>query len=93
MGSILEHYDSDSNFPVLGFGGRPHLGAAANHCFSVNRNEVNPEVHGISAILDVYRCGREIGRYVLGSEMLLLLLLGSGFVLDVKKCSVYSRIR
>ncbi|CAM9489319.1 unnamed protein product, partial [Laminaria digitata] len=55
VGSILEHYDSDANFPVLGFGGRPHSGGAAVHCFSVNRNEANPEVHGISAILEVYR--------------------------------------
>eukprot|EP00904_Undaria_pinnatifida_P009983 jgi/Undpi1/6114/HiC_scaffold_20.g08599.m1 len=55
VGSILEHYDTDCNFPVLGFGGRPHPGGPAVHCFSVNRNEDNPEVHGISTVLNVYR--------------------------------------
>ena len=55
MGKILEHYDADKRFPVLGFGGCPIPGAPAVHCFAVNGREHDAEVHGIEAILDVYR--------------------------------------
>lgn len=56
VGSILEYYDSDKRFPVLGFGGCPVPGSPALHCFAVNGQEDDPEVHGVDAILDVYRC-------------------------------------
>eukprot|EP00903_Cladosiphon_okamuranus_P009585 g9125.t2 len=55
VGKILEHYDTDKRFPVLGFGGCPIPGAPALHCFAVNGKEHDSEVHGIGAILDVYR--------------------------------------
>eukprot|EP00752_Nemacystus_decipiens_P010181 g9072.t3 len=55
VGKILEHYDADKRFPVLGFGGCPIPGAPAVHCFAVNGREHDAEVHGIEAILDVYR--------------------------------------
>ncbi|CAM9668630.1 unnamed protein product [Pylaiella littoralis] len=55
VGKILEHYDTDKRFPVLGFGGCPIPGAPALHCFAVNGREDDPEVQGIEAILDVYR--------------------------------------
>ncbi|CAN0236225.1 unnamed protein product, partial [Ectocarpus sp. 8 AP-2014] len=55
VGKILEHYDSDKRFPVLGFGGCPIPGAPAIHCFAVNGREDDPEVHGVESILDVYR--------------------------------------
>ncbi|CAN0236864.1 unnamed protein product [Ectocarpus sp. 6 AP-2014] len=54
VGKILEHYDSDKRFPVLGFGGCPIPGAPAIHCFAVNGREDDPEVHGVESILDVY---------------------------------------
>ncbi|CAM9341780.1 unnamed protein product [Scytosiphon promiscuus] len=55
VGSILEHYDTDKRFPVLGFGGCPVSGDPVLHCFAVNGNGENPEVQGVDAILDVYR--------------------------------------
>lgn len=56
VGSILEYYDSDKRFPVLGFGGCPVPNSPALHCFAVNGREDDPEVLGIDSILDVYRC-------------------------------------
>ncbi|CAM9101606.1 unnamed protein product, partial [Hapterophycus canaliculatus] len=47
VGKILEHYDTDKRFPVLGFGGCPIPGAPALHCFAVNGREHDSEVHGV----------------------------------------------
>lgn len=55
VGAVLEYYDSDKLFPVLGFGGCPVPGAPPLHCFAVNGQENAPEVHGIDGILHVYR--------------------------------------
>ena len=55
VGSILEYYDEDKRFPVLGFGGCPLPGSPALHCFAVNGHEDDPEVHGIESVLDVYK--------------------------------------
>jgi hypothetical protein len=52
VGSILEVYDNDRNFPVYGFGGIPRFmdEYAVSHCFALNRNRSNPEVYGAAGI-------------------------------------------
>lgn len=42
VGDIIEDYDSDKLFPVLGFGARLPPVGAVSHCFFVNGHESNP---------------------------------------------------
>lgn len=56
---ILQFYDTDKQFPVLGFGGKMRSGAhsldnRASHCFAVNGNIFDPECDGIEGVLDAY---------------------------------------
>ncbi|KAJ0401167.1 hypothetical protein P43SY_004374 [Pythium insidiosum] len=53
-GSILEAYDSDKMIPVYGFGGIPPHAHAVDHCFPLNLNPSNPEVHGIQGVMQLY---------------------------------------
>jgi Copine/C2 domain len=48
--SILAKYDTDQNFPVVGFGAK--YNGVVEHCFQVGPNE---EAHGVSGVLDAYR--------------------------------------
>lgn len=54
VGSVLEFYDHDKHFPLYGFGGKPAPGQPVEHCFPLNGNEGNPEVHGVHGILSTY---------------------------------------
>ena len=45
--SILENYDDDKNFPVYGFGGKIPGCKQVSHCFALNGNIFDPEVHGV----------------------------------------------
>jgi len=47
--SILAKYDSDQQFPVLGFGAK--YGGVVRHCFQCGAQE---EVHGVQGVLDAY---------------------------------------
>lgn len=40
-------------FPAFGFGGK--FRGQVSHCFALNGNEAEPEVHGIAGVLQVYR--------------------------------------
>lgn len=55
MGNILEFYDADKLFSVMGFGGCPVPGQPTQHRFAVNGNERDPEVKSIDGVLSVYR--------------------------------------
>ena len=50
VGSIVGRYDSDQQFPMLGFGAK--FGGIINHCFQLGPT---PEVSGIKGMLDAYR--------------------------------------
>ena len=50
VGAVVARYDTDQKFPVMGFGAK--FGGVIQHCFQVG---VQPEVNGISGILDGYR--------------------------------------
>jgi len=54
--SILESYDSDKQFPVWGFGGKPNwLGQMNMHCFPLNGNPQLPYVATANGVLQLYR--------------------------------------
>eukprot|EP00397_Hematodinium_sp_SG-2012_P002819 GEMP01002827.1.p1 GENE.GEMP01002827.1~~GEMP01002827.1.p1 ORF type:complete len:811 (+),score=120.74 GEMP01002827.1:73-2505(+) len=56
VGEILEHYDSDKRYPVYGFGAKiPPSRTITSHLFSLKGDFFDPEVSGISGILDAYR--------------------------------------
>jgi hypothetical protein len=54
IGSVIEFYDTDKQYAVYGFGGKPQAGQPVEHCFALNRNEGNPCVPGVHGILDIY---------------------------------------
>ena len=53
VGQVLENYDSDKKFSVLGFGATvPGLMQATSHCFAVNGNIFKPEVDTLNGVLE-----------------------------------------
>lgn len=54
VGHILEYYDSNQQYPLYGFGGKPDPQQPAQHCFALNFNEGAPAVHGIHGMLSTY---------------------------------------
>lgn len=52
VGDILSTYDSTNMISAFGFGAKVqgHL----NHCFSLNEDEVNPNVYGVTGVLHCY---------------------------------------
>lgn len=52
VGEVLEYYDSDKQFSVWGFGGRPTQDAPVSHCFNLNKHA--EEVSGVAGILEAY---------------------------------------
>ena len=64
VGHIIEDYDSDKLFPVLGFGARLPPDGGVSHCFYVNGHDSNPYCQGITGVLGAYRtCIRRIQLY------------------------------
>lgn len=47
VASVLAPYDSDQMIPVYGFGARLPPDGRVSHCFPLNFNDSNPEVHGV----------------------------------------------
>ncbi|XP_012938901.1 copine-8 [Aplysia californica] len=54
VGEIVQDYDSDKLFPVLGFGARIDGSGSASHEFAVNFNPSNPYCQGVGGILQAY---------------------------------------
>uniref|UniRef100_A0A2S2QTI9 Copine-8 n=2 Tax=Sipha flava TaxID=143950 RepID=A0A2S2QTI9_9HEMI len=54
--SIIEDYDFDKQFPVLGFGAKIPPSGQVSHEFFVNMNPQNPHCFGVRGVLDAYRC-------------------------------------
>jgi hypothetical protein len=53
VGQVLENYDSDKKFPLLGFGARvPFLLDRVSHCFALNGDIFNPEVNGLQGVVE-----------------------------------------
>ena len=53
VGQVLENYDSDKRFTLLGFGAKvPFLLEKASHCFAVNGDIFNPEVAGMHGVVE-----------------------------------------
>lgn len=49
VGAVLEPYDSDKQFPVFGFGGKPEFMGAkvVSHCFPLTGSPQQPYVTGV----------------------------------------------
>ncbi|XP_076470545.1 copine-3-like [Babylonia areolata] len=55
VGTICEDYDTDKQYPVLGFGAKlPPDFDEVQHEFAVNLKPENPYCHGVSGVLDAY---------------------------------------
>ena len=64
VGNIIEDYDSDKLFPVLGFGARIPPSGQLSHNFFVNGHSSNPYCERIIGVLAAYRsCIRQIQLY------------------------------
>lgn len=64
VGEIIQDYDSDKMFPVLGFGARLPPDGRVSHEFFVNLHPTNPYCAGISGVLDAYKsCIRQVQLY------------------------------
>ncbi|RZF42501.1 hypothetical protein LSTR_LSTR004420 [Laodelphax striatellus] len=62
--SIIQDYDSDKAFPVLGFGARLPPNGSVSHEFFVNMSPSNPYCYGVSGVLEAYRTSlRQIQLY------------------------------
>ncbi|XP_021936017.1 copine-8-like isoform X3 [Zootermopsis nevadensis] len=55
VGRIIQDYDTDKLFPVLGFGARIPPDGQVSHEFFVNMNPSNPYCNGVSGVLEAYR--------------------------------------
>uniref|UniRef100_A0A6A7G5X7 Copine-8-like isoform X1 n=2 Tax=Hirondellea gigas TaxID=1518452 RepID=A0A6A7G5X7_9CRUS len=55
IGSIIQDYDSDKQFPALGFGGRVPPEFKVSHEFFLNGRTDSPYCAGVQGILDAYR--------------------------------------
>merc|ERR1712137_44720 len=54
VGNIIQDYDTDKQFPVLGFGAKMSDGRVS-HEFFVNMNPTSPYCNGIPEVVAVYR--------------------------------------
>ena len=64
VGNIIEDYDSDKLFPVLGFGARIPPDGRVSHEFYVNGHPSNPYCERISGVLSAYKsCIRRVQLY------------------------------
>ncbi len=52
VGPVLEGYDSNQEFPLFGFGAQKY--GNVYHSFSLNGDETNPCVHGLTGIEETY---------------------------------------
>ncbi|XP_043190059.1 copine-8-like [Amphibalanus amphitrite] len=54
VGSIIQDYDTDKQFPCLGFGGRVPPDGRVSHEFFLNGHPSNPYCQGVDGILQAY---------------------------------------
>ncbi|XP_037136352.1 copine-3-like [Syngnathus acus] len=55
VGNVIQDYDSDKMFPVLGFGAQIPPTWQVNHEFPVNFNNSNPFCEGIAGVVQAYQ--------------------------------------
>jgi len=87
IGEILQDYDSDQKFPVYGFGGQ--INGETNHCFPLTFDPANPEVSGISGIMDAYKNAFQYVR--LSGPTLFSRILGMANTYAQQQCSQQSQ--
>ena len=52
---IIAFYDYDQLFPVYGFGGNPIGSEEVSHCFNINFNKDDPNIHEVDNIIKFYK--------------------------------------
>lgn len=71
ISNILEDYDSQKIYPVFGFGAEPQWSRRVEHCFPINKSNINPFIFGIDRVLSEYHeiltCVRLAGPTLLAS--------------------------
>ncbi|CAG8729876.1 19700_t:CDS:1, partial [Racocetra fulgida] len=55
VGSVMESYDTNGQIPIYGFGGKFYGSGDVSHNFPLNQDDQQPEVMGISGVLEIYR--------------------------------------
>lgn len=55
VGMVVQDYDTDKMFPVLGFGAQIPPNWQVSHEFPINFNSANPFCSGVQGIVDTYR--------------------------------------
>ncbi|XP_072026365.1 copine-8-like isoform X2 [Amphiura filiformis] len=64
VGEVIQDYDTDKLFPVLGFGAKIPPNGQVSHEFAVNFNQQNPFCMGIQGIMGAYQnCIRSVQLY------------------------------
>uniref|UniRef100_T1JN01 C2 domain-containing protein n=1 Tax=Strigamia maritima TaxID=126957 RepID=T1JN01_STRMM len=64
VGTIIQDYDSDKLFPVLGFGAKLPPDGRVSHEFFVNMNPTNPYCAGLDGVINAYTaCLNQIQLY------------------------------
>lgn len=53
--TILDHYDSDKEYPFYGFGAQVAGYTQVSHCFPLNGDPKNPSIKGVDAVIEAYR--------------------------------------
>ena len=53
-GAVLQFYDTDKLFPVVGFGGCPYPGAPVSHCFPMTDDGSGGPCRGIAGVMQAY---------------------------------------
>ena len=85
VGEVLTPYDDDQLFPVFGFGAKVPPNNRVSHCFPLNGNEDDPEVHGLNGILDVYR--QSLSRVTLYGPTIFAQVLRKAFQMAGPHCT------
>lgn len=64
VGEIIQDYDSDKLFPVLGFGAKVAPSFQVSHLFYVNGDPTSPYCNGLGEVLSSYqRCAQNVQLY------------------------------
>lgn len=53
--TILDHYDSDKEYPFYGFGAQVAGYTQVSHCFPLNGDPKSPSIRGVDAVIEAYK--------------------------------------
>lgn len=53
--TILDHYDTDKEYPFYGFGAQVAGYTQVSHCFPLNGDPKSPSIKGVDAVIEAYK--------------------------------------